>query len=324
MYTFKELQKIIEQELSKLNLDKQPNKLYQPIKYILSIGGKRLRPVLVLMSCNLFSDDIQKAINSALSLEVFHNFTLLHDDIMDKSEIRRNQITVHKKWNENIAILSGDAMFSIAFRLAIKTDVKYLKDVLKVFTDTSVEVCEGQQYDMDFETKNNVSEEEYINMIRLKTAVLISACLKTGAIIGEASKKDIQNLYDFGINIGLAFQLQDDYLDVYGNIKNFGKQTGNDIYTNKKTYLLIKSLELAKGETKQNLENLLNDKNINKETKIQKVTAIYNQLNVKVLSQNKMYEYLDCALDLLEKINVPKERKQELKNLAIKLMKRSS
>ncbi|MBI5219196.1 MAG: polyprenyl synthetase family protein [Bacteroidia bacterium] len=308
MHTFKELQQIIEKEIEKLNYDLEPKRLYEPIKYILSIGGKRLRPVFVLMANNLYSDNIKKALPAAIALETFHNFTLLHDDIMDNSPMRRNHPTVHTKWNTNVAILSGDAMSIKAYEHIAMLKPEYIKPVLDVFTKTALGVCEGQQYDMDFETQEKVGVNDYLKMIELKTSVLIAASFKIGAILGDAPKKDINLLYDFGKNIGMAFQLQDDYLDVYGDPSVFGKSIGLDILCNKKTFLLISALELAKDKTLTTLKNLIHNKNFIAEEKIRSVTQIYNQLNVKELAEKKMNEYFKKAYIKLDQLSIRKEK----------------
>ena len=312
MYSYKELQSLVNKQINKIDFIKEPRQLYDPIKFILSLGGKRIRPVFVLMACNLFSDDIDKAINAALALEIFHNFTLLHDDIMDNSSLRRNKPTVHTKWNFNVAILSGDAMSIIAYKFITKTKSGNLTDVLNIFNTTALQVCEGQQYDMDFEAEELVTEADYLKMIELKTAVLIAASLKIGALISDASQKDAQLLYLFGINIGLAFQIQDDFLDVYGDTNIFGKKIGNDIITNKKTYLLIKAFELAKGADYKELYNQIFTKNRPSEEKIKSVISIYNKLGIKKIVQNKIVEYFNEAFIYFEKISVNSERKQEL------------
>ena len=250
MLSFNEILEKVEHEISQLSFEYPPKSLYDPIEYILSLGGKRIRPALALMACNLYKENIDNVINPALGVEVFHNFTLLHDDLMDKADKRRNKPTVHKVWNDNTAILSGDAMLIAAYQLIGKTEPDYLKEVFDLFTETALEICGGQQYDMEFESRMDVTEPEYIEMIRLKTAVLLACSLKIGAITGGASKEDAANLYDFGINIGLAFQLQDDLLDVYGDTATFGKNIGGDITCNKKTFLLIHAFELASPEQK--------------------------------------------------------------------------
>lgn len=312
MYSYKDLQEIINNQIKKTNFVKEPRQLYEPIEYVLSLGGKRIRPVFLLMACNLFSDEIGKAVNAALALEIFHNFTLLHDDIMDNSLLRRNKPTVHTKWNSNVAILSGDAMSIIAYEYITKTKSNNLSDILNVFNTTALQVCDGQQYDMDFEKQEFVSEAVYLKMIKLKTAVLIAASLKIGAIIGGASQEDAQLLYSFGINIGLAFQIQDDFLDVYGDTTVFGKKTGNDIITNKKTYLLTKAFEIAKADDRTKLYSQFFTKNINPEEKIKTVVRIYDKLGIKEITQNKIVEYFNEAFIYLEKVSVNSEKKQEL------------
>ncbi|MEI6754259.1 MAG: polyprenyl synthetase family protein [Paludibacter sp.] len=324
MKTFDEIQDIITSELDQLNWSKEPHVLYEPIGYVLSMGGKRIRPALTLMACNLFQDDVQPAVNTALGIEVFHNFTLLHDDIMDRADVRRGRPTVHKKWNDNTAILSGDVMQIAAYQFIAQTPAAYLKPVLDLFSQTAAEICEGQQYDVDFEKREKVKAEEYLEMIRLKTAVLIGSALKCGAWIGGAGEEDAQNLYDFGINIGLAFQLKDDLLDVYGDEATFGKKIGGDILCNKKTYLLIHALELAISDTKKELNNWLNisDEKFS-DKKISSVTKIYNQLGVRTICEDKMLEFYTKAVANLDKVRVSDTKKQELRNLAVKLMSRN-
>ena len=323
MYTIADLQKIVEQELSRQAFVVEPKGLYQPIEYVMGMGGKRIRPTLCLAACHLFSDDISSALRPGLSLEIFHNFTLLHDDIMDKAAVRRNQATVHKKWDDNTAILSGDAMLIKAYQYASDTDGRYLKEVLDLFSRTAIEVCEGQLYDMEFEKRNDVTVNEYLNMIRLKTAVLLAASLKTGAIIGGANKKDADLLYEFGENIGLAFQLQDDFLDVYGNIETFGKTIGGDIIANKKTFLLINALHLATGDLQNNLQKWIRAKFFDHAKKIEAVRDIYNELKVDELAGNKMNFYFDKAMSALNRVNGRESMRNELCKFALKLIKRS-
>ena len=292
MKTFDEITQHISTEIDQLNWNKEPRELYEPIDYVLSMGGKRIRPALTLMASNLYQDDVQSAINTALGIEVFHNFTLLHDDIMDRADVRRGRPTVHKKWNDNTAILSGDVMQIAAYQLIAKTPAHCLKQVLDLFSQTAAEICEGQQYDVVFENCDIVKADEYLEMIRLKTAVLLGCALKCGALIGGAGEEDAQNLYDFGINIGLAFQLKDDLLDVYGDEATFGKKIGGDILCNKKTYLLIHALKLAIGDTKEELKKWLNiSKDEFSEEKVSSVTNIYNQLGVRTICEDKMLEF---------------------------------
>ena len=324
MLSFKEIQEKIEREIGQLEFDCPPKSLYEPITYILSLGGKRIRPALVLMAYNLYREDVEKAIRPAIGLEVFHNFTLLHDDLMDQADKRRNKPTVHKVWNANTAILSGDAMLIAAYQLIGETAPEHLKEVLDLFTRTALEICGGQQYDMEFESRMDVSEEEYLEMIRLKTAVLLACSLKTGAILGGASREDAENLYRFGINIGLAFQLQDDLLDVYGDTKTFGKNIGGDILCNKKTFLLINALRRAEGEQKAQLEHWIARKDFDAAEKIAAVTNIYNVLGLKELSEAKMQTYYAEGMKNLAALSVPEERLAVLKEVTSRLMFRQS
>ena len=324
MHTIQELQNIIDKAVKETEYPKEPKELYEPIAYLMALGGKRLRPALVLMATDLFGGNIQEALAPALAVELFHNFTLMHDDIMDKAPLRRGQPTVHAKWNESVAILSGDVMFVKAYKMMIQVKPEILTDVLEVFNATAIGVCEGQQIDMNFENRNEVTIEEYIEMIRLKTAVLVGGALKIGALIGSADKKNADLLYQFGENLGIAFQLQDDILDVYGDPLKFGKQVGGDIMSNKKTYLLIKALALAKGEELKNLNHWLNLKEFNTEEKVEAVKAIYNNLGVKTLSENTMHTYAQKAMDALTQINTPKENKKVLEAFADLLIKREN
>ncbi len=324
MLDFTEAQHIINEQLNKLRLSNEPVELYEPIRYILSIGGKRLRPALVLMSCSLFTDSVDHAIQPALGIEVFHNFTLLHDDIMDQSKVRRNQPTVHNKWNNNIAILSGDTMSILSYRYILQSPEDQLKDVLELFNTTALEVCEGQQFDLNFEDELQVSVHDYIRMIELKTSVLIAASLKLGAILGRASGEDRHHLYEFGRNLGIAFQIRDDYLDTYGDPEKFGKKIGNDIVTNKKTYLMIMALELAKGKHFDELNQLLKNNEIGQEGKISMVKNIYNQLEVGKITEIKAQEFYDKSLLSLRNVSVPADKKEALFQFASELMERES
>ncbi|MGM0408217.1 MAG: polyprenyl synthetase family protein, partial [Bacteroidota bacterium] len=284
MYTLKDFQQIINHLIAKEKIIKEPQALYEPINYTLESGGKRIRPALVLLACNLFSDDIQKAIKPAIGLEIFHNFTLLHDDIMDQADIRRGIPAVHKKWDENTAILSGDAMLIKAYDYFFDIESPNFRKILKVFNQTALEVCEGQQYDMEFENRDDVTENEYLRMIELKTSVLLAAGLKIGALIGNADESDADLLYHYGRNIGLAFQLQDDLLDVYGDEKVFGKQIGGDIVSNKKTFLLIKTKQLAEKDELESLQYWLKYQSAERDEKISAVTAIYDKLKIKEIT----------------------------------------
>lgn len=322
MRTQDEILKLINIALDQVNLEKKPARLYEPIRYVLSMGGKRIRPVLCLMACELYDDHIEKAIQPALALEVFHNFTLLHDDIMDKAEKRRNMDCVHIKWNENVAILSGDTMQILSYQILSQLPEKCLKEGLALFSKTAVEVCEGQQYDMDFETQEKVGIEDYMKMIRLKTAVLLAASLKMGALIGGASKEDAEVLYQFGIEIGFAFQLKDDLLDVYGDALTFGKNIGGDILCNKKTFLLIHALEQADQTTLDKLHFWLNKTDFIPEEKIKAITEIYDQLKIKDLCHSEIEKHQKLAFSLLNKISMPDSRKASLSELANELMDR--
>lgn len=323
MLSFNEILQKIENEVAQLSFEYPPKSLYDPIEYILSLGGKRIRPALTLMACNLYQDNVDKAINPALGIEVFHNFTLLHDDLMDKADKRRNKPTVHKVWNDNTAILSGDAMLIAAYQLIGKTEPEYLKEVFDLFTSTALEICGGQQYDMEFESRDNVTEAEYIEMIRLKTAVLLACSLKTGAIIGGASKEDADNLYEFGINIGLAFQLQDDLLDVYGDA-TFGKNIGGDILCNKKTFLLIHAFELANTDQKTILNEWIGKDTFIPSEKIEAITAIYNELHLKDITKAKMQGYYDKAMGNLSHLSISPDKLTVLKEVSDRLMYRQS
>lgn len=309
MYTIEQLRDVIKTELDKQEYVEEPYSLFEPIKYIMEDGGKRLRPVLTLMAYNLYRDDIEKALRSAIGIEIFHNYTLLHDDVMDDAELRRGRQTVHKKWNSNVAILSGDAAAITAYKYIETVEDPYLRLVIDGFNQVAMDVCKGQQYDMEFETRDDVSEDEYIRMIYLKTSVLIAGSMRHGALIAGAPEQEYKALYDFGGYLGLVFQLQDDYLDVYGDVEEFGKKIGGDILCNKKTYLLIKALEVADAEDKATLQEWLMKERFNPEEKIREVTEIYNRVGVKELVKAKIEDYLDKSYVALEKINVSEERK---------------
>ncbi len=313
---------LIEKAIQGLHYPAVPDGLYAPIRYQLSLGGKRIRPLLTLMACEMFGAEATKALTPALGIEVFHNFTLLHDDVMDMADIRRGKPTVYKVWNENTAILSGDAMQIQAYQLMSQVAPEILPQVITLFSRTALEITEGQQYDLDFEQRNDVTEEEYIEMIRLKTAVLLGCALQVGAMVAGANESDAQYLYDFGVNIGLAFQLQDDLLDVYGDVALFGKKIGGDILNNKKTYLLIQALQVAQSEQLARLKMWLRDTTSPSEEKIAAVTAIYNTLHVKELCEAKMQEYYDKALLCMAKVGVAQTAKEPLTRLAHSLMSR--
>jgi len=323
MYNHSELKELVDKAIVNLSYNTEAEKLINPVKYIFSIGGKRLRPVMALMACNLFSDKIDDAVIPATGLEVFHNFTLVHDDIMDQSFLRRNFQTVHIKWNINQAILSGDVMAFIANGCFLQTPPNCLNQVLRVFNKAAVEVCVGQQLDIDFEKAAIVSQEEYLRMIELKTAVLIAASFKIGAIIGGAEDKDSDLLYECGRNLGLAFQIQDDLLDIYGDMRLFGKTSGGDIVANKKTFLLVKALEIANGVQHKQLKKLISTMNTDPEVKVKKVVELYDQLNIKTITENLANGYIERARNLLEKVAVDETRKKELTLLANSLIGRT-
>lgn len=321
MHSIKELRDIIDQKISETRYNNEPPGLYEPITYLMELGGKRMRPVLVLIAAELFGGDVEKALDPAIGIELFHNFTLMHDDIMDKAPLRRGKLTVHEKWNENTAILSGDVMFVEAYKMMIRVDDNILRDVLDVFSDTASGVCQGQQSDINFETRDEVSIDEYLQMIRQKTAILLAGSMQIGALIGGAGKDQAALLYEFGENLGLAFQLQDDILDVYGNPEKFGKQVGGDILANKKTYLLIKAKELAGRETYSELNQWLTGPHAPGD-KIKGVTSIYDQLDIKKHAESKMEEYAAKALKALDTIAVESPGKALLKGFAEQLFSR--
>jgi geranylgeranyl diphosphate synthase type II len=312
----------IEQGLNSYDFGEQPNQLYEPIRYILSLGGKRMRPVLALMACELFDKDYQQALLPALGVEVFHNFTLLHDDIMDAAPLRRGMATVHEKWDSSTAILSGDVMLIKAYELFLASGSNDLKKILSKFNKCATEVCEGQQYDMSFESVSRVREAEYLEMIRLKTAVLVAFALELGAIIGGAEEKTSDQLYNFGTNIGIGFQLKDDLLDVYADASKFGKQVGGDIIANKKTFLLIKALELARGSVLDELTNWLAKKEFDPEEKVNAVRSMYDELNINSICTSKMDQYFSRAQALFDSLDISDDRKQPLNELMTMLIKR--
>ncbi|RFZ84899.1 polyprenyl synthetase family protein [Mucilaginibacter terrenus] len=319
MRKLENLQALIATSVEKLAYPVYPAELYEPIKYILAIGGKRMRPALLLMACDLFGGDVEAALPPALAIEVFHNFTLMHDDIMDNAPKRRGRATVHEKWNNNVAILSGDVMLIEGYKLMMQVRNDLLHQVLDIFNDTAVGVCEGQQLDMTFETSNNITIAEYINMIRLKTAVVLGGALKIGALIGNADQTDADLLSDFGVNLGIAFQLQDDILDVYGDPEKFGKQVGGDIISNKKTYLLLKAQELSGSDE---LNTWLATAQFDAAEKVAAVTAIYNKVDVRRHAEAEMQAYAEKAFTALEKINLPEDSKQYLRDFADGLLVR--
>lgn len=317
-------QKMIEAALEELPIEKEPKMLYTPIQYILSLGGKRIRPTLCLAATALFNrQKIEHCLPVAIGIEIFHNFTLLHDDIMDNSPLRRNHPTVHEKWNSNVAILSGDAMLIQAYQLIAQSPPETLKSILTIFNQTAIEVCEGQQYDMDFETRTDVKESEYIEMIRLKTAVLLGASLQSGAIIGGATPTEAKKLYDFGVNLGISFQLQDDWLDVFGNQEEFGKPIGGDIVNNKKTFLLLNALNNLEGEYQKELIDWISKKEFNNDEKIAAVKALYKKAGVSNNAKELMKHYYEKAIESLKTVGGDKSLKNELTLFANNLMQRS-
>ncbi len=314
---------LINETLDRINYPQTPDELYAPIRYELSLGGKRIRPILTLMACDLFAGDINQALKPAIGLEIFHNFTLLHDDVMDKSELRRGKPTVHHVWDENHAILSGDAMQIMATQQMTQVPPRLMPAILDVFLKTSLEICEGQQFDMEFETRSDVSTDEYIEMIRLKTAVLLGCALKVGAIIAGAPVAQADAIYRFGENLGLAFQLQDDYLDVYGDPIIFGKNLGGDILNDKKTFMLIEALRLAQGSDLETLQHYIGNNDVEPREKIDAVRQVYDNIGIDIVCRNKMEEYYNAALTCIEEILVPEERKMPLIALAQSLMNRN-
>ncbi|MFD2164225.1 polyprenyl synthetase family protein [Paradesertivirga mongoliensis] len=324
MYNISQLQDLINKEIAEKQYPGKPAELYEPIRYIMALGGKRMRPALLLMACDLFEGSIMKALQPAMGIEVFHNFTLVHDDIMDKAPLRRGNPTVHEKWNDCIAILSGDVMLVQAYQLMMSVDDSILREVLNIFSEVATGVCEGQQTDMNFETLQEVSINEYLEMIRLKTAVLLAGSMKIGAVIGKAEQEHANAIYQFGENLGLAFQLQDDILDVYGDPEKFGKQVGGDIIANKKTFLLIKALELAEDLDKEELNHWLNEENTDPEVKVNAVTEIYSRLGVRQLAEHQMNTFAEKALSSLEKIPANSEKKKALRAFAEQLLIREN
>lgn len=322
MYNIPELQQILDKAVTSYQYPNQPQELYEPVSYLLGLGGKRLRPALLLMAVDAFGGNVLQATKPALAIEFFHNFTLMHDDIMDKAPLRRGKPTVHAKWNDAVAILSGDIMLIDAYKLISQVEASILPQVLTLFNTTAQEVCEGQQFDMNFEKEASVSIANYLNMIRLKTAVLLGGALKTGALIAHASTSNQNLIYDFGVNLGIAFQLQDDILDVYGDPEKFGKQIGGDIISNKKTFLLIKALELAKGSDQNLLISLLENKSIKAESKVEQVTNLYNKLSIKNIAEEAMLDFANRAIESLNAIAIPEDKKSVLKDFATQLIQR--
>jgi len=322
MELFEEYKSLLEERIALLQLTKEPLRLYEPVQYALSGGGKRLRPVLTLAACDLFGGDVQDALNAAIGVEIFHNFTLLHDDIMDKSNLRRGKKTVYKKWNTNVAILSGDTMFALAYKFFLERPSTQLCNILETFTQTAIEVCEGQQFDMDFEGRSDVSIPEYINMIRLKTAVLLGASLKIGALAADVEVQQSDLLYDFGVNVGIAFQLKDDYLDAFGNVDKFGKKIGGDILANKKTCLYLKCLEMADGKDKKRLTELFRQKQSDGAGKVKEVLDLYSRYQIQYEATIEMERYFRNSTEIMDKVDAPTGKKTMLVDYARWLFER--
>lgn len=322
MLTATEIQEKVNAYIASLPYERKPKSLYDPIEYVLAAGGKRIRPSFVLMAYNLFHDDVDRILPVATALETYHNYTLLHDDLMDKADMRRGRPTVHKKWDDNTAILSGDTMLVLAYEHLAKCDTKYLKPALDLFTETALEVSEGQQFDMEFETRNDVAEEEYIEMIRLKTSVLLACALKMGAVVAGASDADANALYAFGEKVGLAFQLQDDLLDVYGDPKVFGKAIGGDITSNKKTFMLINAFNRADAGTRAELERWTTAAEFDPAEKIAAVTEIYNRLGIDKLAEQRIKEYFEQSRQHLDELSVSDDRKAVLREYTERMMNR--
>ena len=313
---------LVNNYLDNIPYTRKPETLYEPIRYVLSLGGKRIRPVLMLMSYNLYKDDADTILPTACGLETYHNYTLLHDDLMDNADMRRGHATVHKKWDANTAILSGDSMLVLSYQRIAQCAPQYLPQILDLFTTTALEIGEGQQYDMEFETRDDVCESEYIEMIRLKTSVLLACAMKMGAIQAGASPADQDALYRYGESLGLAFQLQDDYLDVYGDPSVFGKNIGGDITSNKKTFMLINALLRAEGQDKAELEAWIARKDFDRQEKVEAVTRLYTKLGIDRLARERIEYYTREALSCLDTVDTPDERKAELREYTMMMMRR--
>ena len=323
MYNASQLLEKVQAYIAGLAYSRPPVGLYEPVTYTLALGGKRIRPLLMLMAYNIYKEEVDSILSSATAIETYHNYTLLHDDLMDKADLRRGNLTVHKKWDENTAILSGDTMLVLAYKMMTQCDERYLKEVMDIFNETALEIGEGQQYDMEFETRMDVTEAEYLEMIRLKTSVLLAASMKIGAVLAGASAEDASNMYAFGLQLGLAFQLQDDYLDVYGDPAVFGKKIGGDILCNKKTYMLINALQRADEGQRAELNRWLEAEEYDPQEKIQAVTAIYDAIGIKELCHAKIESYFHAASQCLANVQVEDARKEVLRAFAASLMKRN-
>ena len=323
MLNSSEIMKLVNDYLSQLPYERKPKSLYEPVEYVLSIGGKRIRPVLTLMGYNLWKEDPERILMPAVGLETYHNYTLLHDDLMDNADMRRGHETVHRRWDANKAILSGDSMLVLAYQRMQQVPAEKLPAVLNLFTETALEIGEGQEYDMTFETRNDVTENEYIEMIRLKTSVLLACALKTGALLADAPEEDADRLYRVGEQVGLAFQLQDDLLDVYGDPKVFGKAIGGDITSNKKTYMLINAYNRANDEQRKELEHWIGAKEFNRQEKVAAVTRLYDAIGIRQLCEDKINYYFQQASQTLSEVNVPEERKAHLRQYMDELLHRN-
>jgi geranylgeranyl diphosphate synthase type II len=323
MHSIQQYQEFVLEFLNAQQQEREPKNLYEPIQYILGLGGKKMRPVLTLMSAEIFDADYVKALPAALAVEVFHNFSLVHDDIMDDAPLRRGNITVHEKWNINTGILSGDAMLILAYQYFEQYEPNIFRELAKLFSKTALEVCEGQQWDVDFETRSDVTIPEYLKMIEYKTAVLVAAAMKMGAIVAETSAENGELIYDFGLNLGLAFQLQDDYLDAFGNPATFGKQIGGDIIENKKTYLYLKAIEFASSEEKAKLLQLFSVSLDDNDTKIEEVKSIFNATGATRATQQAIQDYTLMAFATLDKMNISSEKKSMLRSFGENLMNRN-
>ena len=324
MTSSNEILKSINDYIENMPFERKPEALYEPIKYVLSLGGKRIRPMLMMLAYNIFKDNPQEIISSACALETYHNYTLLHDDLMDNADLRRGHMTVHKRWNANQAILSGDSMLVLAFQQIARCNPAKLNEILSLFTVTALEIGEGQQYDMDFESRNDVTEEEYIEMIRLKTSVLLACATKMGAVLAGASDEDAELMYHFGEKIGLAFQLQDDFLDVYGDTKVFGKAIGGDILCNKKTYMLINAFALSDEKQRETLQKWIDMEDPDPQEKIAAVTEIYNEIGINDLANEKIAAYFEEGMTYLDAVSAPEERKTEMVAYVKEMMRRVS
>ena len=316
MHSFEQLKEMVSREIENLDLPSEPIELYDPVKYILGLGGKRIRPVITLMSCELFGGDIQLAMKPAIGMEMFHNFTLVHDDIMDKADYRRGHETVHKKWDENRAILSGDAMIILANQLMMHTEDAVLREVMEVYNHSGLLVCDGQQYDMNFETSSDVSIPSYINMIKLKTSALLASCFRLGGVIAKTSLENKNLIEEFGNNLGISFQIKDDFLDSFGDFDKFGKKTGGDILANKKTFLVLKAIEIANQSQRKELEKLYSTNGLEPQEKIGAVLDIFNQLDIQEITKQESVKYFQKALKNFNSLDVAEKRKQPILQLS--------